>query len=206
VRFGGEDIPWKRLFHEDEVDLSERGYTAQDATVVAAVIAFTASLTSIDLSRNDVGARSSLGGALAWALTGLTETDYVKASQVQGSSFNVGDEVTYKGQKMIVSMGKDHDGEIKMKRNTVADLSGITALADALRVSAASLTQVNLDGYPLPVKQLKGSDTVESINLSGQYLGVASAVVIASLIQGNASLTSVRTPAHERASLSYVHI
>ena len=56
-------------------------------------------------------------------------------------------------------------------------------------VSEASLTEVNLDGYPLPIKQLKGSETVESINLSGQYLGVASAVVIASLIQGNASLT-----------------
>ena len=47
VRFGGEDIPWKRLFHEDEMDLSERGYTAQDATVVAAVIPFNASLTQV---------------------------------------------------------------------------------------------------------------------------------------------------------------
>jgi hypothetical protein len=53
----------------------------------------------------------------------------------------------------------------------------------------ASLAQVNLDGYPLPIKQLKGSETVESINLSGKSFEVASAVVIASLIQGNASLT-----------------
>jgi len=47
VRFGGEDIPWKRLLHEDEVDLSKRGYTAQDATVVAAAIAFNASITEV---------------------------------------------------------------------------------------------------------------------------------------------------------------
>ena len=56
-------------------------------------------------------------------------------------------------------------------------------------VSEASLTEVNLDGYPLPIKQLKGSETVEAIDLSRKRLEKLSAVVIASLIQGNASLT-----------------
>ena len=78
------------------------------------------SLTSLDLASNN------LGGA----------TGYVKASMVQGTSFNVGDEVIYKGRKMIVSKGKDTDGEIMM-----IDTSGVKAVADALCVNG-SITSV----------------------------------------------------------------
>ena len=52
--------------------------------------------------------------------------------------------------------------------------------------------QVNLDGYTLPIKKLKGTEPVESLDVSSKGLGVASAIVIASLIRDNASLTSVR--------------
>ena len=51
---------------------------------------------------------------------------------------------------------------------------------------------MNIDGYALPVKKLKGTEPVESIDLSNKNLGVASAHVIASLIGVNGSLTSVR--------------
>ena len=51
--------------------------------------------------------------------------------------------------------------------------------------------QVNLDGFALPVKKLKGTDPVETLDLSGKGLRVASALVIASLIGVNASLTKV---------------
>ena len=50
---------------------------------------------------------------------------------------------------------------------------------------------MNLDGYALPIKKLKGTEPVESLDLSGKKLGVASAIVIASLISVNGSLTSV---------------
>ena len=50
---------------------------------------------------------------------------------------------------------------------------------------------MNLDGFALPVKKLKGTDTVETLDLSGKNVGVASAVVIASLISVNGSLTEV---------------
>ena len=49
--------------------------------------------------------------------------------------------------------------------------------------------QVNLDGYALPIKKLKGTESVESLDLSGKGLRVASAIVIASLIRDNGSLT-----------------
>ena len=59
---------------------------------------------------------------------------------------------------------------------------------------------MNLDGFALPVKKLKGTDPVETLDLSGndlgdlwgKNLGVASAVVIASLISVNGALTSVK--------------
>ena len=54
-----------------------------------------------------------------------------------------------------------------------------------------NLDGVNLDGFALPVKKLKGTDPVETLNLSGKKLGVASAVVIASLIGVNGGLTSL---------------
>ncbi len=48
-----------------------------------------------------------------------------------------------------------------------------------------------MDGCALPVKKLKGTDPVETLDLSGKYLGVASLVVIASLISVNGGLTSI---------------
>ena len=48
---------------------------------------------------------------------------------------------------------------------------------------------MNLDGFPLPVKKLKGTDPVETLDLSGRNLGSTSAVVIASLIGVNGAPT-----------------
>ena len=50
---------------------------------------------------------------------------------------------------------------------------------------------MNLDGYALPIKKLKGTEPVESLDLSGKKLGVASTIVIASLISVNGSLTAL---------------
>ena len=75
---------------------------------------------------------------------------------------------------------------------------GVKPLADALCVNT-SVMQVNLDGYSLPIKQLKGTETVASIDLSHKCLGVASVVVIASLIQGNGSLRRLDVGANNLA-------
>ena len=48
---------------------------------------------------------------------------------------------------------------------------------------------MKLDGFALPVKKLKGTDPIETLDLSGKNLGVSSAVVIASLIGVNGALT-----------------
>ena len=50
----------------------------------------------------------------------------------------------YNGREMIVSQGKDGDGDIKMTPAS-RDLSGIKAISDALSVSA-SLTELSISG------------------------------------------------------------
>ena len=58
------------------------------------------------------------------------ETDYVKASEVEGDSKEEGAKVMYQGREMVVSKGVDDDGELRM-----IDISGITALADTLKTN-----------------------------------------------------------------------
>ena len=50
----------------------------------------------------------------------------------------------------------------------------------------------SLDGHPLEIKQLKGQEPVEAIDLSSKRLGLASAIVIASLIGTNTATKSLK--------------
>ena len=106
------------------LDLCKAWVRYEGAEALAQGIAQSGSLMSVNLSSNN--------------LTG--ETAYIKASEVEGDSFEVGDKVIYWGREMLVSKGKDFDGEIKMR--PLDWRSGIQALADALRVSS-SLTFVD---------------------------------------------------------------
>jgi hypothetical protein len=66
--------------------------------------------------------------------------------------------------------------------------------ADAILIASdaaisANLDGVNLDGFALPVKKLKGTDPVYQLDLSNKRLGMPSAIVIAYLITTNRTLT-----------------
>jgi len=78
---------------------------------------------------------------------------------------------------------------LKLLHNHIGT-AGAKPLAAALLVNN-SLVEVNLDGFALPVKELKGTEPVDSLNFSGQELNVASAVVIGALVGVNASITSL---------------
>ena len=55
----------------------------------------------------------------------------------------------------------------------------------------------SIDGHPLPIKQLKGEEVVEEIDLSRKKLGDASAIVISSLIGTNTATKSLKcAPPH----------
>ena len=53
----------------------------------------------------------------------------------------------------------------------------------------------SLDGHPLKIKELRGEEPIESIELSQKGLGVASAVVIAILISSNKVTKSLMSAA-----------
>ena len=87
--------------------------------------------------------------------------------------------------------------------------AGINVLAEAVQDAPPALTSLNLDGFELPIKQLKGTDPVESLDLKGidavreldlayglgnsEPLGVASAILIAKCIEANGVLTDLDT-------------
>ena len=50
----------------------------------------------------------------------------------------------------------------------------------------------SVDGHPLPIDELKGIKPVDSIDLSGKGLGVASAIIIGACIKGNEHLCQLK--------------
>jgi hypothetical protein len=65
-------------------------------------------------------------------------------------------------------------------------------LWDLREVSTAVMNSITPDCFALPVKQLKGMESVEKLDLSGSWdkgpLGMASGIVIAKLIEFNTVL------------------
>ena len=107
---------------------------------------FNRALTSLDLSNNNIGGVSG----------------YVKKGQLQGTSFKKGDAVQYNGQQCTVFMEEDRDGDLK-----VQNISGIVALAEALKVNRA-LKSVDLRNNSIPdeaIQQLRAAAAGKSITL-----------------------------------------
>ena len=52
---------------------------------------------------------------------------------------------------------------------------------------------MNIDGFALPIKQLKGTEPVELLDLQSQRLTTLDAIVIAKCIELNGSLKTVRS-------------
>ena len=69
---------------------------------------------------------------------------------------------------------------------------GASAIGEALKVNG-SLSSVTLDRAALPIKQLKGTEPVESLDLADKGLGHLDAIVIAQCIECNGSLKEVRS-------------
>jgi len=71
-------------------------------------------------------------------------------------------------------------------------VDGAKALADALAPApASSLSTVSLDGAPLPVRPLRGTEAVRTLRLDKRHLGPLSAVFLAGLVRVNPTLTAL---------------
>ena len=58
---------------------------------------------------------------------------------------------------------------------------------------------LSVDGYPLPIDELKGTKPSKKIDLSRKKLGVASAIIIASCIKENGVLKELKCAARPKA-------
>jgi hypothetical protein len=143
----------------------------------------TGGLTSLNLSSNN--------------LCPVTETGYIKASQVQGSSFNEGDKVVYQGKEMIVSKAKDRHGEIRM--TSLPDMSGLNALADAFRVNGG-LTALDLSSNSLKDEgvsavfeaiQINKETKLASLNMHANSIGPMGAKSVAAMVAVIGALTKL---------------
>ena len=161
-------LPVKKLKGTDPVeslDLSQKGLAVASAIVIASLIGANGSLTSLNLFNNKIGAEGGVALAEALKVNGLLRSLDLSSNPICGLGSRWGQNGTH----------------------SIAD---INAICQALRVNN-SLTVINLNGFALPVKKLKGTDPVESLDLSQKGLAVASAIVIASLIGVNGLLTSL---------------
>ena len=50
----------------------------------------------------------------------------------------------------------------------------------------------SVDGHPLPIDELKGIKPVDSIDLSGKRLNIATAIIIGACIKGNEHLRQLK--------------
>jgi Ran GTPase-activating protein (RanGAP) involved in mRNA processing and transport len=163
VNLDGFALPVKKLQGTDPVetlDLSGKKLGVASAVVIASLIGVNRALTKIDVSWNMFGSEGAKVFADALRVNGVltslnlssnnlysvTHIGFIKARQVQGSSFNEGDKVVYQGKEMIVSSAKNDIGDIHL--TTLPDVSGLNALADALRVNGG-LTSLELRGNQL---------------------------------------------------------
>ena len=203
-------IPLKELRSDKltNLDLSAKGIGVPGALVLAELIrTFSSSLTSLDVGFNLFGKDAALELVSTFrdkqmATVGLARcsldanavkvvAEYVRVSSSLTSldlGFNgIGSEATLElvstfKEKQMASVGLARCG---------LDANATKIVAEYARVSE-SLTEVNLDGFALPVKKLKGTEPVERLDFSGRGLGVDSAIVIASLIGVNATLTLLK--------------
>ena len=120
-----------------------------------------------------------------------TETGFVKATEVQGASMELGAKVVFRGREMTVIHGVNCYGELKM-----VDLSGITALADALKANAALTSLKCAAPRQFPNCQqplILCAFLVCSVGTFGTYqLDIWGAKCFAEALKVNNSITSIK--------------
>ena len=132
---------------------------------------FSRVLTNLDLSGNNIGG----------------ETDYIKASEVEGESKEVGAKVIYQGREMVVSKGVDSDGDLKL---VDAVQTGVLAIAKALEVNGVLKTlvlygnNIRAEGAAAIAEALRGNGVLTELNLQYNKMGDEGKKAIRAAVSG----------------------
>jgi hypothetical protein len=172
------------------LDLSARQLRVASAVVIAKCIEVSSVLTSMDLSDNKLGAEGGMAIAGALHVNGaLTSLDLSgnrlcgvwsddPGAPQQGTYDAAG--ITAISDALRVNIVLT---SLNLHWNEIGD-EGAKAIAEAIKVNGA-LTALNLDGFALPIKQLKGTSPVLGRLRHLGRLSVASGIVIAKCIEVN---------------------
>ncbi|EOD22412.1 hypothetical protein EMIHUDRAFT_255107 [Emiliania huxleyi CCMP1516] len=169
-----------------ELYLGSNSIGDEGANAIGAALRGNGVLTTLNLSFSDIGPAGgvAIGKALEVnrVLTDLNlsgnningETDYINASEVEGESKEVGAKVIYQGREMVVSVGVDSDGDLKL-----VDVvqTGVRAIAKALEVNGV-LTKLSLyqndigdEGAKALASALRVNGVLKNIDLRYNELG-----------------------------------
>jgi hypothetical protein len=183
---GGIPVQQLREGSVKELDLRDCHLGHVATRLLAMMLPINGALTKLSLAKNKWGEEGAK--FLCDALVGndtLKELDLSGDQGVFGSGSNIGGTA---GAKHVANMLLVNGALTEVRWPSVFGPQIVTCselTACALRI------QVNLDGYALPITKLKGTEPVESLDLSNKRLGVASAIVIASRMGVNGGLTSI---------------
>ena len=140
-------------------DLSSKGIGPGAAVLLAGVLKCNTQLMTLQLASNDLAG----------------ETPYIRASDVQGMSKEVGALVTYEGRDgLTVSEAADAEGELKL-----LDLHGVRALADTLKHNTTLLflnlwnNDLGAEGAKALAKGLEANSSLSFLDISGNSIGDA---------------------------------
>jgi len=148
----------------------------QGAAAIAEALRGNGVLNTLNLSRNNIG-----GG-----------TGWIKASEVEGESKEVGAKVIYQGREMVVSVGVDKDGDLKLE-----DPTGVIAIAKALEVNRVLTTldlvnnQIREQGAAAIAEALRGNGVLTELDLADNDIGDKGATALASALEVNGVLTTL---------------
>jgi hypothetical protein len=183
---GGIPVQQLREGSVKELDLRDCHLGHVATRLLAMMLPINGALTKLSLAKNKWGEEGAK--FLCDALVGndtLKELDLSGDQGVFGSGSNIAGTA---GAKHVANMLLVNGALTEVRWPSVFGPQIVTC---SELTACALCIQVNLDGYALPIKKLKGTEPVESLDLSNKRLGVASAIVIASLIGVNGALTEV---------------
>ena len=168
----------------------------KDVQQLVGVLPSFASLTTLDLSSNRMGAAGAReiaayvkGNAVLKTLDTRHNGISDEAAQELASAVLSSSSLELFSEVPITELRADK----QVMRNLINKSLGPTeAFVIAELVAGTShLNVIALDEFPLPLKQLRGTDPAKAIDLSGKGLSVLSAIVIAKLLEFNSVVKSI---------------
>lgn len=162
------------------LNLSSNQIGEKGAIAMAEALKVNGALTSLNLSYNYVGPGLGIPLAMALKVNGVMKNLYLEFNQIgKEGAIAIADALKVNGVLENLNLETNQIGK-----------EGAIAIADALKVNVV-MNSIDLDGSALPIKQLKGTEPVETLDLSRKKLRFLSGIVIAALIEVNGVLTNL---------------